>query len=93
MTEFSGIAGVGELYGLPRAATLPLAAAALLLIVATGSYRRVERAAIAIGLFELAFFFVGYAAHPSLAAMASGAVQIPFADKNYVYLAAANIGL
>lgn len=92
LTEFSGVAGVGELYGVPRALSLLVAVAALLAIVATGSYRRVERAAIAIGLFEFAFFFVAYAAHPSLGAMARGGISIPFADKNYLYLAAANIG-
>jgi Mn2+/Fe2+ NRAMP family transporter len=54
--------------------------------------RGVERAALAIGLFEFAFFFVAYAAHPDVAAMARGAVDIPFANKDYVYLAAANIG-
>jgi len=58
VTEFTGVAGIGELYGLSRALTLPLAAVALLAVVATGSYRRVERTAIVIGLFELAFFVV-----------------------------------
>jgi Mn2+/Fe2+ NRAMP family transporter len=56
LTEFSGVAGVGELYGLPRYASLPIAAVALLVVVITGSYRRVERVAIVVGLFELAFF-------------------------------------
>ena len=28
LTEFSGVAGVGELYGVPRAVTLPIAALA-----------------------------------------------------------------
>jgi NRAMP (natural resistance-associated macrophage protein)-like metal ion transporter len=92
LTEFSGVAGVGELYGLSRAVTLPLAAVALLLVVITGSYRRVERAAIAVGLFELAFFFVAWAAHPNLAQMLAGAIDIPYANKDYLYLAAANIG-
>lgn len=92
LTEFSGVAGVGEMYGLPRAATLPLAALALLAVVLTGSYRRVERAAIAVGLFELAFFFVAWAAHPDLIALAHGTVSIPFANADYMYLAAANIG-
>ncbi len=92
LTEFSGVAGVGELYGLPRAATLPIAAFALLAVVITGSYRRVERAAIAVGLFELAFFLVAFAAHPSLGAMLADAVNIPYANKDYLYLAAANIG-
>jgi len=92
LTELSGVAGVGELYDVPRYVTLPLAAGALLLMVLTGSYRRVERAAIAVGLFELAFFGVAWAAHPDLAAIATQSVQIPFADKGYLYLVAANIG-
>ncbi len=92
LTEFSGVAGVGELYGLPRFLTLPVAAVTLLTVVITGSYRRVERLAIILGLFELAFFFVAWAAHPDPAAMLSGALDIPYANKDYLYLAAANIG-
>ena len=92
LTEFSGVAGVGELYGLPRFLTLPVAAVTLLTIVITGSYRRVERLAIILGLFEFAFFFVAWAAHPDPVAMLSGAMDIPFANKDYLYLAAANIG-
>src|SRR5271168_132571 len=61
LTEFSGVAGIGDLYGVPHDISLPLAGVALLAVVLTGSYRRVERAAIAIGLFELAFFFVAWA--------------------------------
>ncbi len=92
LTEFSGVAGVGELYGVPRAITLGLAAAALLVVVLTGSYRRVERVAIAVGLFEFAFFFVAWAAHPALGDMARGAVSIPWHNPDYLYLSAANIG-
>src|SRR5271170_1660351 len=92
LTEFSGVAGVGELYGVPRFASLPIAAVALLAVVITGSYRRVERAAICLGLFELAFFFVAWAAHPDGAALVQGSLDIPYANKDYLYLAAANIG-
>ena len=67
VTQFTGIAGIGELYGVPRGITLPFASVALLSVVATGSYRRVERTLVVVGLFELAFFFVAWAAHPSLA--------------------------
>jgi Mn2+/Fe2+ NRAMP family transporter len=92
LTEFSGVAGVGELYGLPRALTLPIAAATLLAVVGTGSYRRVERAAIFVGLFELAFFYVAWAAHPDLHALLRGAASIPLGNQAYLYLVAANIG-
>ena len=73
----------------PRCRSPPLA---LLAVVLTGSYRRVERAAIILGLFELAFFFVAWAAHPDPAALLAGSLDIPYANKDYLYLAAANIG-
>ncbi len=92
LTEFSGVAGVGELYGVHRSVTLPMAAVGLLAIVLTGSYRRVERVAIAIGLFELAFFAVAWAARPDLGVMTREAISIPLRDPAYMYLVAANIG-
>jgi Mn2+/Fe2+ NRAMP family transporter len=92
LSEFSGVAGVGELYGVSRYITLTIAAAALLAVVLTGSYRRVERAAIVLGMFEFAFFIVAYTAHPDVGAMARGAIDIPLANKDYMYLVAANIG-
>jgi len=92
LTEFSGVAGVGDLFGIPHYVSLPLAAAALLAIVVTGSYRRVERVAIAVGLFELAFFFVAWAAHPDAGLMASESLHPPVFNASYEYLVAANIG-
>jgi Mn2+/Fe2+ NRAMP family transporter len=92
LTEFSGVAGIGDLYGVPHAVSLPLAVAALLAVVLTGSYRRVERAAIVIGLFELAFFFVAWAARPDLHQLAQQSMQIPVLNPTFEYLVAANIG-
>ena len=92
VTEFTGVAGIGELYGLSRSLTLPVAAAALLIVVATGSYRRVERIAIVIGLFELAFFAVAWAAHPNLKTLAKHAVDLPLYNREFRFLVAAVIG-
>ena len=92
ITEFTGVAGVGELFGVSRALTLPLAAATLLLIVASGSYKRVERVALFIGLFELAFFVVAWRAHPGLAALARDAVDLPLGNRAFLLLVAAVIG-
>jgi len=92
VTELAGVAGIGELYGVHRAVSLTVATVALLAVVMSGSYRRVERVAIALGLFELAFFVVAWWAHPSVAEMVTQAVEIPFREKEYLYLAAANIG-
>lgn len=92
ITEFSGVAGVGELFGVPRAVSLAITAVLLLAVVLTGSYRRVERVAIALGLFELAFFVVAWLSHPHGAALASGLTHMPVTNSAYLYLVAANIG-
>jgi Mn2+/Fe2+ NRAMP family transporter len=93
VTEFTGVAGIGELYGVSRGFTLALAALVLLVIVGTGSYRRVERTALAIGLFEVAFFVVAWVAHPSLAAFARDLSDLPLGNRDFAYLAAAVIGM
>ena len=92
LTEFSGVAAVGELYGIPKVASLGCSVLFLLLVVLTGTYRRVERVAIALGLFEFAFFVVAYRAHPDPVALAHGLTQLPLGDRGYLYLVAANIG-
>ena len=92
ITEFSGVAGVGELFGVSRLVSLSITTVVLLAIVLTGSYRRVERVAIALGLFELAFFFVAWRAHPQGAELADGLAHMPIRNSAYLYLVAANIG-
>jgi len=92
ITEFSGVAGVGELFGVPRAASLALAAAFLLLVVWTGSYRRVERVAILLGLFELAFVWVALRAPLDGTQVARQLFAMPLHSGDYWYLVAANIG-
>jgi Mn2+/Fe2+ NRAMP family transporter len=92
VTEFVGVAGVGELFGLSRSFTLPAAVALLLLVVATGLYRRVERTALIIAAFELAFFAVAWAAHPSFATLVGDEARLPLGNHEFIYLAAAIIG-
>jgi Mn2+ and Fe2+ transporters of the NRAMP family len=92
ITEFSGVAGVGELFGVPRADSLALAAAFLLVVVWTGSYRRVERVAILLGLFELAFVWVALRAPLDGTQVARQLFAMPLHSSDYWYLVAANIG-
>ena len=92
ITEFAAVAGIGELYGISRNLTLPLAAATLLLIVLSGSYRRVERAAILIGSFELAFLFVAASTRPDFARVAHELSNMPSGNSDFWFLGAALIG-
>lgn len=86
------VAGVGEIYGITRGISLTLATVALLCMVAGGSYRRVERAAISVGLFEFAFFFVALKSHPSFTELRRDMFNFPIRDVEFQYLVAANIG-
>jgi Mn2+/Fe2+ NRAMP family transporter len=92
ITEFAGVAGVGELFGVPRALTVPVAAAFLIGIALTGSYRRAERIGVALGLAELVFIPAMVMAHPSLHAIGHGLSQLPLRNSSYVELLAANVG-
>jgi Mn2+/Fe2+ NRAMP family transporter len=92
VAEFSGIAGVGELLGGPRAVSLSLAVGFLLLVVWAGSYRRVERIALGLGLFEMAFLWVALKSHPHAGWLLQGLTLSPWRKADYRYLVAANIG-
>jgi len=92
ITDLTGVAGVGELYGIARPATLGLAGLCLLLVMLTGKYRRVEQIALLLGLFEFSFFVVAWDAHPAGAALARDLSDQRFTDSSYLYLAAGLIG-
>jgi Mn2+/Fe2+ NRAMP family transporter len=61
-------------------------------MVVTGSYRRVERVAIALGLFEVAFLVTMVMADPRPAQVAGGLATVPVTNSGYLFLVAANIG-
>ena len=92
LSELSGLAGVGLLFGIPAWQTMLGVVAGLVLMAYTGSYLSVERIAIFIGAFELVFLIVAWRAHPDLPAMLAGSISIPYKDPKYLYLVAANIG-
>jgi Mn2+/Fe2+ NRAMP family transporter len=92
VTEFAGIAGVGEMVGLPKGFTVSIATVVLVGVAMTGSYRRVERVAVMVGLGELALVPAVVLSHPSMGALAAGLSRLPFGHSSYVYLLAANVG-
>ncbi len=92
MTELAGLAGVGALLNLPPSLTMILVVGALLLMAYTHSYLTVERIAIALGAFELVFLVVAVLVRPDPQVMLAQAVDIPWGDRKYLYLVAANIG-
>lgn len=92
ISELSGMAGVGMMFGIPAWQTMILVVGFIILMALTGSYRSVERVAVLFGLFELVFLYIAIICKPDLAAMADGVAHIPYGDKGYLYLVTANIG-
>ncbi|OIL35816.1 manganese transporter NRAMP [Oenococcus oeni] len=92
LTEFVGVAGVGELFGISKWITIPIATIILVGIAFSGSYRRVEKVGIIVGLAELAFVVAMVMVHPQMNELLSGLTSIPLGEPSYIYLVAANVG-
>jgi Mn2+/Fe2+ NRAMP family transporter len=92
ITEFTAVAGIGEMFGVSRWVTVPMATAFLIGLSLAGSYKRAERIGIAIGLAELAFIPAVILSRPSGPAVWHGITSLPLGNSGYLYLLAANVG-
>ena len=92
MTEYVGVASIGELFGITRWVSVPLAMAFLVVLVVSGSYRHVERVAILVGLFELLFIPAALLSHPDWGAAGHGMISQPLLNADYRFLLAVNVG-
>jgi NRAMP (natural resistance-associated macrophage protein)-like metal ion transporter len=93
VSEFVGIAAATELFGVPRYASVPLAALAVWWLVVRGSYRRVERVFLVMSLVFLGYIVSAFLAKPDWGEVARGLVQ-PTVEFNagYVFTIVALIG-
>jgi Mn2+/Fe2+ NRAMP family transporter len=92
LAEFSGIAGAGMLFGIPRWESMIVVVLFLTTVAWTGSYLTVERVALLLGAFELVFLYIAWHARPALPEIQASLQQIPWGDKSFLYLLAGNIG-
>jgi len=92
LTQMSGLAGVGQIFGVPSWITIGLIVTAIFAMVCTGSYHAVERVALVLGAAELAFLVVAWRSHPDVGRMLAQVAQQPLTDHDYLYLLAANLG-
>ncbi|MBC7517695.1 MAG: divalent metal cation transporter [Microbacteriaceae bacterium] len=92
VTEMSGIAGVGLMWGVRPAVSVAIVAVFLIAVVVSGNYRRVERIAIALGFFELVFLVTMVLAGPDVGQVGRGLLTAPITNPSYLFLVAANIG-
>ncbi len=92
VTEFAGVAGVGQLVGVPRWLSTGVAAAALVALVLLGRYRKVEHVGLAVGALELLFLPAALASHPHVAMIAHDLTHPLHTSNDFMTLLAANVG-
>ncbi|HEV2248075.1 MAG TPA: NRAMP family divalent metal transporter [Terriglobia bacterium] len=96
VTEFAAIALASRGLGIPPAAGVTVAAAGMIAIVATGSYRRWERVVVVLCLLDLYWLFMGFRLAPSMNEVVYSTL-IPSAPaggltQDYVFLVIAIVG-
>mmetsp|Transcript_11580 Transcript_11580/g.24414 ORF Transcript_11580/g.24414 Transcript_11580/m.24414 type:complete len:448 (-) Transcript_11580:65-1408(-) len=91
ISEMSGVAAVGELWGLGRFAATLISAGLLVAVIFFCSYRQVETIGVIFGLFELTFVLTMFCFHPSPSEVFKGSFTF-YSDGEYFKLITANIG-
>ncbi len=94
ITEFAGIAGAVQIFGLPPQPFVIIAALLLCVVIFTASYRRVEVFALALCAIELLFIPAAFAAHAPLHDILKQGIlgAQPLGNESYLLLIASNIG-
>ncbi|HEY4990493.1 MAG TPA: divalent metal cation transporter [Nakamurella sp.] len=72
--EFAGIAAGGQIFGIPRVISVPVAAVLVSLLVLRGGFRRVERVLLALSAVFIAYVGAGLLAGPDWGAALHGLV-------------------
>jgi len=75
VSEFTGVAAVGELWGVPRWISCSASAALLSTLILSGSFKSIERVGLALGMCLSVFVVVGTACYPGWQEMKDGARQ------------------
>jgi Mn2+/Fe2+ NRAMP family transporter len=96
VTEFAGIAGSMELFGVRRIYSVPICAVIVWLIIVKGQYKSVEKVFLAASFFYITYIFAGVLAKPvwidSLVATVVPPDRHLLLQKNYIYMAIAVVG-
>ena len=92
-SEFAGIASGMEMFGVPKYVTVPVAAAAVWLLVVGGSYKRVQRVFLVLSLVFVTYIVAAFMAQPNWNEAALATV-VPHVvnDQSFIALTISMIG-
>jgi Mn2+/Fe2+ NRAMP family transporter len=91
--EFAGIAAAGQLFGLSKYVSVPVAAIAVSFLVLRNSFSTIEKVFFVISAGFIAYIIAGFMAGPDWGAAARGVLipTIPFTEEA-IFIATATIG-
>jgi NRAMP (natural resistance-associated macrophage protein)-like metal ion transporter len=96
VSEFAGIAGSLELFGLSKYYTVPICAVVVWFIVVKGQYKSVEKVFLAASFFYITYIVAGVLAKPDWGAALLATVKPParrdWLQENYVYTVIGLVG-
>ncbi len=96
VTEFAGIAGSLELFGLNKYYTVPICAVIVWLIVVKGQYKTVEKVFLAASFFYLTYIVAGFLAKPAWLQALEATIVPPhkemFLRQDYLYMVIGVVG-
>ena len=92
-SEFAGIASGMEMFGVSKFISVPIAAAAVWLLVVGGSYKRVEKVFLILSLVFVTYIFAAFMARPNWdEALIATVVPHVVNDTSFISLVIAMIG-
>ncbi|MBI3429497.1 MAG: divalent metal cation transporter [Actinobacteria bacterium] len=91
--EFAGIAAAGQLFGVSKYISVPIAALLVTFLVLRGSFGRVEKVFFILSALFLSYVLAGFLAHPDWGKAFRGMVvpSMPF-TRDAVFIATATLG-
>lgn len=91
--EFAGIAAAGQLFGISKYLSVPVAAVLVTFLVLRGSFGRVEKVFFILSAVFLSYVLAGFMAHPDWSQAFRGMVvpSIPF-TRDAIFIATATLG-
>jgi Mn2+/Fe2+ NRAMP family transporter len=96
ITEFLGISGSLELFGVSRYISVPICAVIVWLIVVKGTYKSVEKVFLGASFFYVAYIIAGVLAHPDWSKAIINTARPPhlqdFHNSSYVYMIIGLVG-
>ncbi|MFA6309101.1 MAG: Nramp family divalent metal transporter [Clostridia bacterium] len=84
-TEFSGVAGSMQIFGVSKYISVPVAAVVVWLIVVKGTYKIAERIFLLFSLCLLIYIVAALQGHPDWSAIGSSIIQPKF-EYNFLYI-------